>query len=71
MNDAEWAKKFPERMQPCYRCNRPGPHYDSGAVIKIKCGDDSYSGEFALPLCFQCACLPHERRYIRTAPRPM
>ncbi len=35
------------------------PTFESQAVLSLKVGDESYSGTFHIPLCFSCACLPH------------
>jgi len=51
----------PWLFDPCWRCNDAGPHWDSSATLTLVCSDASYSGIFRVPLCFSCACIPHNQ----------
>lgn len=35
------------------------PHYDSQAIMAVRCSDSSYSGTFHIPLCWSCASTLH------------
>lgn len=75
--EEELRKTKPWIFDPCWRCGKvalehhwdneacdekiPSGHYDSQAVISIRAGDASFSGTFHIPLCFSCACLPHNQ----------
>lgn len=70
-DELELKKKKPWLFEPCWKCGKnyrdqwsdaPGrlvPHIDSQAVLALKCSDESFSGMFHIPLCWACACTPH------------
>jgi len=57
--EKDMKKKMPWMFEACWRCGIKGPHYDSSATMTLSCSDASYSGTFRVPMCFSCACIPH------------
>ncbi len=75
LTEDELRKAKPWLFAPCWRCGdpplrhdwdgpddappKPSAHYDSEAVVSLRCSDGSYSGTYHVPLCWACAKTLH------------
>jgi hypothetical protein len=60
-----------QEQAKCFRCQGPSKPetHTNQAILVLWNGDSSFSGTFALPLCYSCSCLPHNLGLERIMPR--